>query len=93
MSFTSCDFTEGSCLFFYFSYIFSSPGLLRIMLHILFSLLGMPRRVKKVLAFFQIIRFEAGSSIKILSSKIDKNISTKYDAILSRQGMPSTVPN
>ena len=48
-------------------------------------------KLKKVLAFSKIFSFDPGSSIKLLSSKIEKNISPKYGAILPWQVMPSAV--
>ena len=37
------------------------------------------------LPFFQVFDFDPGSSIKLLSSKIAKNVSLEYGAIFSRQ--------
>ena len=53
----------------------------------------MLRGVKRVLAFLKIFRFDPGSSIKVLSHKIEKNVSFKYGAILPQHDMPSPVPS
>ena len=42
--------------------------------------------------FSQIFKFDVSSSIKLLSSKIEKNVSSKYGAILPQQGIPSPMP-
>ena len=42
------------------------------MLHAFSSLLGVPKGVKKILAFPQTFRFNRGSSIKLLSTKPEK---------------------
>ena len=54
-----CDFIEGGCFLLIFL-IFSSPCWLRIDL---FSLFGLPWKVKRILAFPEMIRFDRGSSI------------------------------
>ena len=53
----------------------------------------MLRGVKRVLAFLKIFRFNPGSSMKVLSRKIEKNVSFKYGAILPQHDMPSPVPS
>ena len=55
--------------------------------------LGVLREIKRVLAFLKIYSFDPGSSIKLLSTKIEKNVSPKYGAILPWQGIPSSVPS
>ena len=40
------------------------------MLHVLISLFGMPRRVKRMLVFLKFCRFDPGSSIKLIKAKI-----------------------
>ena len=55
-----------------------------------FSCVGVSKRVKKVLAFPKMFRFDPGSSMKLLSSKIKKNVSPKHAAILSWQSMPTS---
>ena len=40
----------------------------------------------------EIFRFDPGSSIKLLSSKIEKIVSPKYGAIYPRQAILSPVP-
>ena len=57
-----------------------------------FSLLGVFREVKRVLAFPKFCGFEPCSSIKLLSAKLKTNVPFKYGAILSRQGMSSPMP-
>ena len=55
MSVIWCDFTQGRCFILIFPQTFSCPCGLGIMLHVLFSLLGVSRGVKTVLAFLQIL--------------------------------------
>ena len=58
-----------------------------------FSLLGVPRRVKRDRAFPKIFTFDSGSFMQVLSNKIVKTVYPKYGAILPRQVIPSSVPN
>ena len=45
------------------------------------------RKVKRVLAFPQIARFDPDSSIKLFSSEIEKKFFPKYGVVLPRQSM------
>ena len=42
--------------------------------------------------FSQMFWLDPGSSIKLLSSKIEKNVSPKYGAIVTRPGIPLHAP-
>ena len=53
--------------------------LLPIMLHALFSVLGVPRKLKKSLLLPKLLRFDLGSSIKLLQSKRSITSSMWYD--------------